>query len=777
MFFRAIFMVFLTSVYLTSFASDFNRPSSNNPLSSKQSSCSLQSEGLSSAILQHLEKISSAHRSAERLLKNGSVLIEADDIRSDGQGIWFMNGHVHIRNEQNGAFADQAEFNETTRIAHFSGNVLLYTKGGHPLTAEKMNLDIDMFKGEMTDGAQIHIVERSLSDSERSRTDSKFNGSLLFDRRDNSFLAGQSDAKYHFLAKATAQTIEINGKNDQVIYNATLTTCPGEDPDVKLTASEIKLDHELGQGRAENMVVRFKNVPIFFFKRVYFPISNKRMSGFLFPRVGYQKRSGLILSLPYYLNLHPQYDATIMPSILSKRGLQLYGETRYMTTNSDGILKGEVLPDDDIYKDDRYALSYRHRQLFANQIKLDIDMEKYSDTDYRSDFADNIDSRAVVFSRKTVGLAYNNQLIRFNARAVGHEVSSNHFQDDDQPYDLLPQFRLQLLNQKLSVLEIGAKTELTRYRHAVNKINGSRLRFIPHLSIPVRAVYGYIEPKVTLHSIRYDLRDEKNDEHRLNENIPVWSIDSKLFFERTILLRQKSYLQTLEPRLFYLSVPVRVKQDEFPKFDTGMGNANSLSHYFRENRFFGGDRVGDTRQVTVGLSSRLIDQVTGREAGNIGVGQVYYFQDRQIGENAATNSQEKRDSSDFLFEFDGSLNQQWQVSGFASWSDESDEFTHVSLLSRYETNGKSWSEAGYIQDSDQREYIKLDHNAKFANNWLYGLKTHYSIPDDRFRFIELSSTYLNCCWSFGLNFQRYQNDGNMDNRVMISFRLKGLGGN
>ena len=229
--------------------------------------------------------------------------------------------------------------------------------------------------------------------------------------------------------------------------------------------------------------------------------------------------------------------------------------------------------------------------------------------------------------------------------------------------------------------------------------------------------------------------------------------------------------------MLYLDIPVRDKQDQFPKFDTGIGNYNSFSHYFRKNRFFGGDRVGDTRQITVGLTSRFIDRGSGRQMGKVSVGQAYYFTDRQIqiGGNAETPT-EKNDSSDLLLGFDGALNHQWEISGFTSWSDELDEFSYISLSSRYEVNDNLSSEAGYIQDLGQREYIKLDHNSKFTKNWLYRVRTHYSILDDQFQFAEISNTYLNCCWSFGVNLQRYQNDGKIDNRVMISFSLKGLGG-
>jgi len=776
MLFRGLFMTSILLVNVTAFPSGLNPVLHAGNLSAKPRLCDLQSDSFNPAVLRHLEKISLAHGSTDSLQKDGAVSIEADKIRSNGQGIWLMDGHVHVRNEHNGVFADQAEFNEITRIARFFGNVLLYGKDGHPLSAKNLQIDMDLFKGEMTDNATIHIVERTLPILKQDHSISALNGSLLSGNQENPLPHLLSDNNYRFLAKATAEKIEINGENYHIVHNATMTACPGEDPDVELTAREVELDHEQGQGRAENLVVRFKNVPIFYFPKVYFPITGERMSGFLFPRVGYLRRSGLILSFPYYLNLHPQYDATVAPSIIGKRGFQIYGETRYLTVNSRGMFKGEVLPDDDIYKDDRYALSIRHRQSLSDKAKLDVDMEKVSDTEYRSDFADNVDSRSSVFSRQRISFAYNNQYMRVNARVMGHEAVSSHFKEEEQPYDLLPELRLQLRNIGISGFSFGARTELTHYRHDSNKINGSRLRFIPHLSAPIRRVYGYIEPKVALHSIRYDIKDKNNEGHRIDESIPVWSIDSGLYFERKINLGGKDHLQTLEPRLFYLDIPARHRQDEFPNFDTGPGNANSLSHYFRENRFFGGDRVGDTRQITAALTSRFTDQSSGREIGKISFGQVHYFEDREIGENV-NSPLEKRDSSDLLFEFESTLNHQWMLGGFASWSGEQDEFSHVSLLSRYEINSETSNEAGYIQDSGQREYIKLDHNSKFASNWLYRVRTHYSIPDDQFQFAEISNTYLNCCWSFGINVQRYQNDGKRDNRVMISFSLKGLGGN
>ncbi|MYJ51823.1 MAG: LPS assembly protein LptD [Gammaproteobacteria bacterium] len=745
--------------------------------------CQAETVNLPPALLRHLERLEPARGSAGPATEEMAILIEADTIRSDEPGIFFMNGNVHVIQGRRGIFADRAEFSEFSRVARFFGNVVLYTEYGDEMKTDTMEIEIDTFLGTMTDEISIRFVQRPPPVSGSGHFAPEFDHSALSGTGDGVFSdARDNDAAgdLRVSSKATAEIVEINGRNYQVMRNATLTACTGENRDVVLSARQLELDHERGVGTADHLVVRFKNVPIFYVPKATFPITGARMTGFLFPRFGHQKNSGLILSLPYYLNLDPQYDATITPSIFEKRGLQVFGELRYLTPRSQGSIKGEILPDDRVFRDDRYALSYRHRQALLDGMKLDVDIQKVSDTHYLSDFSGNIDSRASIFVPQRVSLDINSRHVLLNATASAYERASDHVGVDDQPYDRLPKLNLEVRRLGLSPFEFGARAELVRYRHDVKtRISGTRLRLIPSLSMPLERAYGYVYPKVTVHSIRYNLSNTPDGERTPSETIPIWSIDSGLFFERTVRLDGRRFLQTLEPRLFYLDIPVRYGQAGFPDFNTGDGNANSFSHFFRENRFFGGDRVGDTRQVTVGVSSRLIDGESGQERLKASAGQVFYLEDSVIGVDPVVNPdtpEQKADTSDFLLGLSGSLTRHWTLDGFARWSREQDEFSYLSLLSRLEHGEKIKSEVGYIRDGDQREYLNVNHDSAIGPRWRFRSRFNYSVEEDQFQFVEIGGVYLNCCWALGINLQRYQSDGERHNRFMMTFQLKGLGG-
>ena len=741
--------------------------------------CEAETVSLPPALLRHLESLDPARSSAGPAAEEMVILIEADTIRSDEPGIFFMNGNVHVIQGRRGIFADRAEFSESSRVARFFGNVVLYTEYGDEMKTDAMEIDIDTFLGTMADEISIRLVERPPPVSGSGHFVSELDRSILSGTGDGVFQETRDDEAIGGLrvsSKATAEIVGINGRNYQVMRNATLTACTGENRDVVLSARQLELDHERGVGTADHLVVRFKNVPIFYFPKATFPITGARMTGFLFPRFGHQKDSGLILSLPYYLNLDPQYDATITPSIFEKRGLQVFGELRYLTPLSQGSIKGEVLPDDRVFRDDRHALSYRHRQTLLDGMKLDVDIQKVSDTRYLSDFSGNIDSRASILVPQRVSLDINSRHLRLNATASAYERASDHVDVADQPHDRLPRLDLEIRRLGLSPFEFGARAELVRYRHDVEtRISGTRLRLIPYLSMPLERAYGYVYPKVAVHSIRYSLNNSLEGERTPSETIPVWSVDSGLFFERAVRLGGRRFLQTLEPRLFYLDVPVRYGQTEFPDFNTGDGNANSFSHFFRENRFFGGDRVGDTRQVTVGVSSRLIDSESGQERLKVSTGQIFYLEDRVIGADPDAPKQ-TADTSDFLLGLSGSLTRHWNLDGFARWSREQDELSYLSLLSRLEHGERVKSEAGYIRDVDQREYLNVSHDSAIGPRWRFRSRFNYSVEEDQFQFVETGGVYLNCCWALGINVQRYQSDGERHNRIMVTFQLKGLGG-
>ena len=110
--------------------------------------------------------------------------------------------------------------------------------------------------------------------------------------------------------------------------------------------------------------------------------------------------------------------------------------------------------------------------------------------------------------------------------------------------------------------------------------------------------------------------------------LPIASLDSGLVFERNLTFAGRSMVNTLEPRMYYLYVPYR-DQSRIPLFDTGLADFN-YAQIFSENVYSGADRISDANQVTLALTSRLIDPGSGQEVLRGLIGQRYYFSSQRV---------------------------------------------------------------------------------------------------------------------------------------------------
>jgi LPS-assembly protein len=91
-------------------------------------------------------------------------------------------------------------------------------------------------------------------------------------------------------------------------------------PDWWIKAVGLELDHANDTGRAASGALYFKGVPILAAPYVSFPLSDKRKSGLLPPAINLTNLSGLELTVPYYWNIAPEFDATLSPTLMTKKG-------------------------------------------------------------------------------------------------------------------------------------------------------------------------------------------------------------------------------------------------------------------------------------------------------------------------------------------------------------------------------------------------------------------------------------------------------------------------
>lgn len=707
--------------------------------------------------------------------------IEADQIEAGEGSTITLKGNAQVVQGNRGVYADEIVYDQEAYQATASGNVKFYTSNGDEIRAESMNLEVDTFIGD-AENVSVKMVDTNPGFLDRRSRDFVEDYSVFAPFRRNVNLdlqnrSGKSKEKvYYQRARATGQSMQFQGKDFEVIQNAEMTTCPDGNQDVVLRAKELELDHATGIGTAKNMTVRLKNVPIFYFPKVSFPINDERKTGFLFPAIGDGDQSGFILEVPYYINIAPQMDATITPRVLSERGVQFYGEFRYIAKGTEGSVKAEYLPSDREFDDeDRYAFGIDHRQRFANDWRAQVDLQDVSDSEYLRDFANNVDIVASSYVPQRANVSRNGEYINFSARVQSFESVNDDIDEASLPYDILPGVNLNLKPQKLGLFRSGIQTSFTDFEADDDtRTTGNRARLKPYISLPLEKIYGYVTPKVSVYNIRYSLENTETDSSP-SDTIPAYSIDSGLTFERLFESNGKPYFQTLEPRVFYLNVPVETEQNSFPVFDTGENVPSSFGQFFRENRFFGGDRVGDTEQFSLGLTSRIVNDDSGDQKMKLSFGQVIYLKDRVISLDPEAEP-DTRDKSDFITELTANIGTDWSLTGFALWDQAQDELGVLQLTADYYNSPRRNLTLAYSEIADSSEQINFDFSAPLGPRWQLDAGSAYSLEDDEIRSALLGISYDGCCWATRLTAQRFlDGTGEFTHRYMLTLELDDLG--
>lgn len=685
------------------------------------------------------------------------IRIEADRIEVEGGNTVILHGNARVMRGRRGLYAERITFDRDASRARARGKVVFYTARGDEVTADALDLQVNTWVGE-AGAVAVKIADREAP-----------GGAPLLAR-----------------ARASAHSMRFEGADTQRLTRVSMTACEPGSRDVVLNAKEMVLDHAKGFGTARSMTVRFKGAPVFYFPALTFPISDKRKTGFLFPSAGYAGESGWTVAAPYYINLAPQYDATVTPRILSRRGAQIAGQFRYLGARGHGRAHGEWLPSDNAFDDrDRHALGYRHHHRLGRNWSADVNLQTVSDRDYISDFSSEIETIASSYTARTARLEHIGETLRFSARMAAYDPVDRRILKNDRPYSRLPQLNLDWTPRGSGVVQARLEAEYTDFRHddcgAVGgtpprvKPCGTRLRVKPSLSAPLRRRYGYIEPKVSLQTIRYSLhRHDPQSRASPSVDVPVFSIDSGLLFERK--LARGAYTQTLEPRLFYVNIPEKRAQRHFPDFDTDEGSAGSFEHFFRENRFFGGDRVGDTEHLTAGLSSRIIDRRSGRQRLKFSLGQIIYLQDRVLGASADAKPATE-DVSGWFAEFDAALSGRWQASGFARRNERGNGFDGFRLAADYRSSERRSATLAYTFKHASSEQVNAALETPLGRRWQLKASGAYSLREDAIHAASIGLEFDGCCWAVRAAAQRYlDGDGDHKNRLMLTFELNGLGG-
>jgi len=658
---------------------------------------------------------------------------------------------------QAGAFEAALGDNPT---ASMSGGILL-RRGDRLAGAETASYDPQQRALHLGGGVRYEDPDSLiLSDSAEFGYES---GRIRFEGAE--FEVGQDNAR------GAASVLEINQDGRLQLVDVSYTTCPPESNDWIIEAGEIELDSRSGVGTARGARLRFQGVTILYTPYLSFPITDARKSGILTPEVGSTGRSGNEISIPYYWNIAENYDATLIPRLLTDRGLQIGTEFRYLFQNSGGELEVEYLPDDNKFNDNRHHLRFEHQTLFANGWRNQVDVRDVSDNQYFEDLGGSLSASSITHLNRSLAFDYVSENWSLLGRVQEYQTIDSAILPEDEPYQRLPQIYARgYWPDNLLGLAYGLDAEMVYFDRDVG-VTGWRFNAAPELTLPIVKPGWFVTPGASVDFTQYVLDNTVvGQDEEPNRTVPIASLDAGLHLER-LMKSEERRVQTLEPRLLYVHVPFR-EQSGLPVFDTIEPDLN-LVQLYRKNRFLGVDRIADTDQLSVGVTSRIIDVNTGRELMSATIGQALYLSKQGVtlpGELPVIF-----DSSDYIaavrFLIYDNLNfdvgHQWSKDGGTTQSE---------ARLQYRPRSNKILNLAYRFRRQSLEQGDISWSWPLSQSWNFVGRYNYSFRDDEVLEQFYGLEYESCCWGLRLVTRRYisTRDGTRDSSIGLQLVLKGM---
>lgn len=597
---------------------------------------------------------------------------------------------------------------------------------------------------------------------------------------DDIFRAGKSNYELDVNGKratGNAEFMEGLPNGDFSLEQATYSTCPPEDRSWYVRAESLKLYPDKGMGTARKLRLVFKGVPLLALPAFSFPIGDQRKTGFLAPILARGETTGFELHLPWYWNIRPNIDATLTPRFMSKRGTQLRSEFRYLNRQGSWILDHEQLQDRALGGQSRYFTQLRHSGRFDAQVTSTIVARRISDKDYLEDLGDSLQLASITHLEQRADLNYNDGTIQGLARLQGFQTVDETISQEDRPHSRLPQIKVMTQSERWPLGLRGEFDSEFVYFDKDDAVTGLRLDVQPRLSWPLVRDAWFFTPSFSQRFTYYTLNNTNAaTESARSRNLYSVSVDSGLFFDR--ILDNSGSIQTLEPRVFFLRVPYTDQRD-IPIFDSSAFDFN-ISQLFRENRFSGADRVADANQLSMALTTRLIDGADGRERLRASIGQIKYFDDRRV-TLPSNDLIDTRDLSDFVGEVSARLHDNWLGRASIQWNPDEEQTVRSSVSLGFRDSASRIANVTHrvvntAAREERTEQVDLSALWGIGDSWRLAGRWNFSLDADRSIESLLGIEYESCCWAFRFAARRYISDDgdDHDTSLYLQLVLKGL---
>ena len=681
----------------------------------------------------------------------------------------------------------------------FSSNRLM-TKGHIKVEANRTEIienKVALFSGNVDITSDTAVISASQAQVNRGGKDVIAKGDVTYQ---DSALKVQSDTvslrseeerlemtntKYEltgFVGQGAAKDIVLDTDTGIVLKEVSFTTCPEGEEDWLIRASEISLEKGTAWGQAKHTRFYIADVPVFYLPYFAFPVSNERQTGLLFPELTSSSRTGVDYTQPFYWNIAPNYDMTLSPRLMTRRGVQLNTEFRYLTEQSEGMAYVEYLPSDsDIDGNpDRYFYRLQHQGLVSDNWLLNIDFNGLSDDNYLLDLGSDYYSRADTHLYRSVGLSYFSENLSINVQVKDFEVLG----DTADSYRAVPQIKLNYTSALGRYFEFNLDSEIAHFDNTLATApTATRFHIAPTLALPLRAAWGEVVAETTLFQTIYKQDNVEGTalEEDIERSLGQARLYGALYFERDTSWFNDELSMTFEPKVQYLYTSFE-DQTTIGLYDS-TALLTDVEGLFRGQEFTGLDRINDNNQITLGATTRMLDK-NNREQFVLSVGQIFYLEDNKV--IAATKDQ---DRSALAAEIDWRFNQNWYFHSDVQVTTDTDKVDLSSVGIEYRQDASRFLQLShrYVRNlsGETIDQIGISASWPINKNWQWVGRTYRDLERNRSVETYAGLQYESCCWAVRFVAQRTLNNrfndngeqttDDFDSGVSLQFIFKGIG--
>ena len=681
----------------------------------------------------------------------------------------------------------------TSSTPTYQGNVAL-TRGDQFLGADRLHMETDtgnyIAEGHVRyrDASFRLVAERAEGNQETDThkvTDIRYQ---LVDQRGN----------------GTARSVDIQGQVGH-LHHSTYTTCDPSHPFWQVDARQIDVDNTEGFGVAHHARLRVANHNVLYVPWFKFPTDDRRLTGLLYPTIKVSGRSGFSYIQPIYLNLAPNYDATLYPQFMSKRGVMLDNAFRYLYHHGEGTLWGAYLPNDKLRHTDRGRFQFTGNHTVDANWQARASLNWVSDTHYMEDFSRRLEGLVATSTlQSTVGMYYTGPTLGASLSLDRWQLTDYSLDKTALPYNRMPRLLMDWQRPLTNWLIVGLQAEGVHFNHddvysslptgianhPIRQITrpydaGDRLDLKPSLSLPFYGASWYITPTLAWRYTQYAISQAQADrmmtrDQTPSRQLPIASVDSGLYFDRQTRVFSQDYLNTFEPRVYYLYVPYR-DQQALPVFDT-RASTFSWGQLFRDSRYTSADRQNDANQLTIAATSRWLHQDTGHEQFKLSVGEIFYIKNTRTNLDPHSQNEIDHGRSAWVADIGYNVNDRWTIGAAYQYNPTFRRKELASVRMRYLFGTEGVFNLAYryrrnvTDGTNQIKQADLSWLYPWSPRWSVVGRYYYSLLDRRPLELLSGVQWDNCCVAFRLLARHTvtNRDGKMGNSIQFELLFKGL---